>query len=90
MANQREVSRQNWKANGPTVEEINAGSLQRIADAVEKMAQSYDAMRTDRDYWKDRAEWRMAEITRLERSNRSLRGVITRLKRSPRLRENRG
>lgn len=79
MSTLRESSRREWA--GDTLEAINAGSLQRIADATEKMAASYDALRADRDYWKGRAGSRADEIRYLVHVIRSLRGVITRLKR---------
>ncbi len=82
MSTHREHSRANWNANSSTLEEINTGSLQRIADATEKMAASYDAMRDERDryrrYWLEEQE----RTQRLYLSTRSLRGVITKLKRS--------
>ena len=68
----------NDPSNFTSLEQINCGSLQRIADATEKMAASYDAMRNDRDYWKGRAEREQASRSRADHSNRSLRGVITR------------
>lgn len=37
MATQREASRQNWTSEN-TREDINSGSLQRMADALEKIA----------------------------------------------------
>lgn len=80
MANFRDASRQDW-ASGSTNEDINAGSLQRIADATEKMAASYDAMRNDRDRYE---RWYKEERARCEKRDRqisALRGVITRLKR---------
>ena len=81
--NQREASRRDWRTNsvtGASIEEINSGSLQRIADATEKMAASYDALRNERDRlqrWYDtaKAEWQL-----LARRNAALRGVITRMK----------
>lgn len=74
------LSRKDWTGTG-TVEEVNAGSLQRIADATEKMAASYDAMRDDRDKYE---RWYKDERARREKRDRqisALRGVITRLKR---------
>ena len=67
--NQREASRAEWRTHGvpPCRDEINSGSLQRIADATEAMAQSWVELR------------KIAE--RLRRSNAALRGVITKLKR---------
>lgn len=66
---------------GPSFESINAGSLQRIADAAEKMACSYDTMRESRDYWKRRSESLMSSVTCRDHQIRALRGVITKLKR---------
>lgn len=59
---------------------IQLGCLQRIADAVEKMASSYDAMREDRDRYKRWYEDEQAATGRLCRSNAALRGHIKRLK----------
>jgi hypothetical protein len=68
MAKLRESSCAHWSANasGATPEQINAGSMQRIADAVERIA-------NDRDQERARAD-------RLERSNRNLRGRLRREK----------
>ncbi len=80
MTDFRELSRRGWEGNG-TVEHINAGSLQRIADATEKMAESYIRLINDRDYQKRRAENEIACSQRLMRSNASLRGHVRRLRR---------
>jgi predicted DNA-binding ArsR family transcriptional regulator len=77
--NFRDLSRDGWIGKG-TMENINAGSLQRIADATETIAKSYDQMRENRDYWKKRCEDEMACSKRLAASNRALRGVIKRVK----------
>jgi hypothetical protein len=53
MATQRESSRQNWASQG-TIAEINSGSLQRIADATEIMAQNFVTLQKDRDWYKGR------------------------------------
>ena len=81
MPNQREDSRRNWNS-GSTIENINSGSLQRIADACEliakdreKLEQECDWLRRNRDYYSAKAE-------RLNRSNAALRGVITKLKKA--------
>jgi hypothetical protein len=79
--NQREASKKDWAANGISMEEINSGSLQRIADATEKMAASYDSLRTDRDYWKAACERAREREAMKDFRIRSLRGVITRMKR---------
>jgi len=79
MSTQREASRKEW--TGDSIQNINSGSLQRIADACEKMAASYDTVREERDryegYWKN--QLRLKET--LNRRVSSLRGVITKLKR---------
>lgn len=80
MADFREASKGQWTSAGD-VDHINAGSLQRIADASETMAKNFLELQRDRDWWKSRAEDRARTITYLGHSIRSLRGVITRLKR---------
>ena len=80
MATMRDDSRGSWTCLS-TTESIKAGSLQRIADATEKMAASYDNLRTDRDYYKREHAERGATIAILERRLAALRGVITKLKR---------
>lgn len=78
----REASKQAWSANlpRPTVEDINLGSLQSIADACELMAKNYAALISDREryerWFKDYRTMYKAE----QRRASSLRGVITKLK----------
>lgn len=79
MSTLKDISKQTWTGTNK-IEEINAGSFQRIADATEKMASSYDALREERDRWKRWAEDYHQRIKRLERSRSALRGVITRIK----------
>lgn len=60
--------------------EMEIGCLQRIADASEKMAQSYTSLESNRDMYK---RWYEDERIRKEhyiKSNAALRGHITRLK----------
>lgn len=79
MANMREVSKADWL--GPTTNgSINTGSLQRIADACEKMAVNWASLSSERDQYK---RWYEKKRTECEASNRSiaaLRGQITKLK----------
>lgn len=77
----KDNSRGTWTGLG-TIEHINAGSLQRIADATEKIAVNYDDLLRDkksaeesRDYWRGQAERGRRQIS-------ALRGVITRMKRA--------
>lgn len=64
-----------------THQEIRTGCLQRIADATEVAAKNNNALIEDRDMYKRWYEEGQAAVRRLERRNRALRGVITRLKR---------
>lgn len=76
-------SRRQWHTTErvPRIDQLSFGCLQRIADACEKMAASYDAMRADRDRWKGSAEYRQRRIEELKHSNAALRGHIGLLKR---------
>lgn len=62
------------------IEQIQLGAVLRIADAVEKMAQNYNALLTDRDWYKRRYQEQSEVISRLQRSQAGLRGYIKRLK----------
>ena len=80
----REESRANWgtsQSGNLTIKQIRVGALLRIADAVEKMAKSYDGMRIDRDWWKGEAERRQEEVVGLRHIIRGLRGALTKAKR---------
>ena len=63
-----------------SVEQINSGSLQRIAIAVEKMASSYDSMRADRDCYRRWYKEELAKKEVLQHRIAGLRGVINRMK----------
>lgn len=82
----REHSRRGWGThstdNRLTDEQIRTGAIQRIADACEKMAASYDQMRQDRDWQKEAKERERAHAKRLEHRVAGLRGYIKRLKRA--------
>ncbi len=73
--NAREASKQNWTASG-TIESINQGSLQRIADACELMAQGHAKLISYRDryekWWREERAKRIA----LEATVTGLRGQI--------------
>ena len=77
--NQRDASRKNW-SSGDTLEEINAGSLQRIADATETMAQNYTSLQNDRDWYKKAWKEACDQRDNLWRRISALKGVITRMK----------
>lgn len=80
MSTLREASRKTW-ASSNSIESINAGSLQRIADAAERMATHHTELIRQRDHYEAQAKTLGAEVDRLTRQRNSLRGVITRLKR---------
>jgi hypothetical protein len=80
MTTMRDASRNSWTGNN-TTEHINAGSLQRIADATEKMAGSYANLITERDRYKAAHDREVAARQYADRRITALRGVITRLKR---------
>ncbi|HEY3874798.1 MAG TPA: hypothetical protein VGM92_04945 [Candidatus Kapabacteria bacterium] len=50
MSTFREHAKQNWTSSS-TTEHINAGSLQRIADATEKMALNWGTLVRERDQY---------------------------------------
>ncbi len=79
MANLIEESKHSWKGN-KTLESINAGSLQRIADATEAMAKNHIDLQRDFDYVKSRMKYYQNRCEQLERSNRGLKAWITRLR----------
>jgi len=81
MSDFREASK-NRRTSDTSVEHINAGSLQRIADAMELSCK--DREQLERNYanmrrWRDEAK---ACSERLARSNTALRGVIKRMKKA--------
>ena len=63
-----------------THEEINTGSLQRIADSCERMGRNYIALETDLNWYKEAYERERNEKRRAWRRNSALRGVITKMK----------
>jgi uncharacterized coiled-coil DUF342 family protein len=63
-----------------TPENIQLGCMQRIADAIEKMAVNQDRLIHDRDMYKRMYETARDTIYSQERSIRSLKGQITKLR----------
>ena len=77
--NMREASKHVWTSNN-TVEQINCGSFQRIADACEVMAHNHAALIAERDqaisaqnYWREMSAYKDLRIA-------ALKGQITKLK----------
>lgn len=78
--NAREASRSNWNA-GTSVEAINAGSLQRIADATELMAKRHTELIAERDRFERYYRSEQACSQRLARQLSAAKGMQTKLKR---------
>ncbi len=79
MADLREHSKQNWISKG-CLDQINAGSLQRIADATELMAKNYQQLLTDIERYKIYQKENLDQIDSLDRRISAYKAVITRLK----------
>jgi len=75
--NMRQSSKQEWDSSS-TVEHINVGSLQRIADGVEKMAGSYSSIISERDLYKRISEEQSVRIKKLKGTIAALRAWLTR------------
>ena len=76
----RNLSRQDWI--GPAnSDDIDTGSLQRIADACEKMASNYTALQNDRDMYHRWYREQRSKVEQRDRTIIALRGQITKLKR---------
>lgn len=78
--NFREVSKKTWRCNGavPSREEINAGSLQRIADATETMSSRHRDL-IDRNNRLEKYNKHLSEVNEnLRRRLSAMKGVATR------------
>lgn len=81
--NYRDESRKSYgieTETGVSIEAINAGSLQRIADATELMARNYQQLQNDLDRYKRWYDEECERRKQLERRVNSLKGVITKLR----------
>ena len=83
----RKASRMTWMVGsdeaGPACEQINTGSLQRIADACEAMAKNHITLMNERDRferWYREAEKKCA---RKDKQIAAYRGIVKRLKAQP-------
>lgn len=81
MSSFREDSKKHWTSN-TSVEHINAGSLQRIADAMELSCKNREQLERDYAYMRKARDSERACSERLARSNAALRGVIKRMKKA--------
>ena len=79
MADFRVDSREVW-TSAKTVEHINAGSLQRIADATELMARRHLDLIRERDEYERRYKAAVGRERALERKLSAAKGQITKLR----------
>ena len=75
-------SRRNWltKMERASREEINVGCLQRIALALETMAQSWSSLERDRDWYRSRLAKEEVKSEHLQNQIRGLKGALTKRK----------
>lgn len=80
----RDESRVNYiTGEGPaTLEQINAGSLMRIADSVETLAKDRDQLERRLKFYQDKSERLEWDLDTERRRSAALRGHITRIKRA--------
>jgi len=76
----RKLSAQQWVGD-VSWENIKVGSLLRIADAAEKMAQRHTELMRDRDMYERWYKEGSAEVKLLRRQLSAAKGQITKLKR---------
>lgn len=79
MPNCREESKQNWISRGNT-EDINAGSMQRMADALELIAKDRQKLIDDKEYYQESAKRYQECYENEQRRVAALKGVITKLR----------
>lgn len=87
MADFRGDSREVW-TSAKTVEHINAGSLQRIADATELMARRHLDLIRERDEYERRYKAAVARERALERKLSAAKGQITKLRNAAKKEQN--
>lgn len=68
------------KKDSVTFDEVNCGSLQRIADAAAAMARNYLQLQADMDFYKQQYDIAQEKIAKRNRTISALRGQITKLK----------
>jgi len=80
MRDLRDKSRAPWGHDASTFEAINTGSLQRIADATEKMALRHTELIGQRDSFERRLKAEQSYVETLRYQLRAAKGQITKLK----------
>ena len=83
----RLASRKVW-TSADTVEHIDAGSLQRIADATELMARRHLDLIRERDEYERRCKAAVARELALERKLSAAKGQITKLRNAAKKEQN--
>lgn len=79
----KDHSRGNWYnslSQNPTLDELQTGALQRIADATELMAKNYLHLQAEAQKYKRWYESEVADNKRLGRSNAAYKGMVNKLK----------
>lgn len=82
MPTLREVSRTNFNTIDKSIESVNAGSLQRIADATELMAKNYLSLQNTLEWYKKAYNNNTKDLAAAHKRISALKGVITKLKKS--------
>jgi len=80
METLRNKSKRLFTSNEITIENINCGSLQRIADAIEIMAINYKELQSDLDWYKRRCSELREELTSVTKSRNTYKGLYNKLK----------
>lgn len=80
MPTLKEQSQKNWNTSDNSVGILNAGSLQRIADATELMAKNFLALQSEVETYKRQKEYWMTLAEDRGKTISAMRGVITKLK----------
>ena len=74
-------SKRSWWCTGtPNHDQLKLGCLQRIADAIELMAQNYQSLIGQRNTYENWYKEERNKRLHQERCNAALRGVITKMK----------
>ena len=80
MPNFDQASRLRYSRDNPTVDDLQLGCMQRIADATELMAKNHGKLIRDLELSERSKKYWMEDCDCLIKKNRALRGVITKLK----------
>lgn len=83
--NLREAAKREWttQADAPNHEELQTGALLRIADACEAMSKNHQALINEVDKYQRWYTAALAKVDERDRTITALRGVITKLKKTP-------